>query len=223
MLAEISLNVEGRGTEVRGQPRFSTSKFRGLASSSIAQTQPTSVWSSSIQRNTESLGRSGWTILLMRSPWLENSVFSWQISARSNTARFHRRMMTSLTSAALPGRRLAIRVKRHAKALSLKGERFPAWVRLIYLNHFLFGVSIFRTTAWKVVARVKTGLLIGAPFDNGKTVGGSAPNFLAAQNGFCSSRTEQRSDRTNRSVKGRNCSQRTTHSVAARSRLAIRN
>ena len=31
----------------------------------------------------------------------------------------------------------------------------------------------------KVVSRLKTGLLVGAPSDNGKTVGGSAPNFLA--------------------------------------------
>ena len=32
----------------------------------------------------------------------------------------------------------------------------------------------------KVISRLKTGLLVGAPSDNGKTVGGSAPNFLAA-------------------------------------------
>ncbi len=31
-----------------------------------------------------------------------------------------------------------------------------------------------------VRARLKTGLLVGAPSDNGKTVGGSAPNFLVA-------------------------------------------
>jgi YVTN family beta-propeller protein len=33
----------------------------------------------------------------------------------------------------------------------------------------------------KVVNKLKTGLLIGAPSDNGKTVGGSAPNFLAVR------------------------------------------
>lgn len=33
--------------------------------------------------------------------------------------------------------------------------------------------------AMKVTARVKTGLLVGAPADRGKAVGGSAPNFLA--------------------------------------------
>lgn len=33
----------------------------------------------------------------------------------------------------------------------------------------------------KVVSRIKTGLLVGAPADNGKTVGGSAPNFVVAR------------------------------------------
>jgi YVTN family beta-propeller protein len=33
----------------------------------------------------------------------------------------------------------------------------------------------------KVTARIKTGLLVGAPADNGKTVGGSAPNFVLAR------------------------------------------
>ena len=34
-----------------------------------------------------------------------------------------------------------------------------------------------------VVSRLKTGLLVGAPAENGKTVGGSAPNFLAIHGG----------------------------------------
>jgi YVTN family beta-propeller protein len=34
-----------------------------------------------------------------------------------------------------------------------------------------------------ILTRLKTGLLVGAPSDNGKTVGGSAPNFLAAGGG----------------------------------------
>lgn len=33
----------------------------------------------------------------------------------------------------------------------------------------------------RVVARLKTGLLVGAPSDRGKTVGGSAPNFVVAR------------------------------------------
>jgi YVTN family beta-propeller protein len=40
---------------------------------------------------------------------------------------------------------------------------------------------VSKPAAPKVVSRVKTGLLIGAPSDNGKTIGGSAPNFLAVR------------------------------------------
>ncbi len=68
--------------------------------------------------------------------------------------------------------------------MSLKGERFPALGAANVPESFsVWGVDISNPAAPKVVARVKTGLLIGAPSDNGKTVGGSAPNFLAAQNG----------------------------------------
>lgn len=43
----------------------------------------------------------------------------------------------------------------------------------------VWGVDVTDPAAPKVVDRIKTGLLIGAPADNGKTVGGSAPNFVA--------------------------------------------
>lgn len=43
----------------------------------------------------------------------------------------------------------------------------------------VWGVDVSNPTAPKVISRLKTGLLVGAPADNGKTVGGSAPNFLA--------------------------------------------
>jgi len=43
----------------------------------------------------------------------------------------------------------------------------------------VWGVDVSKPNSPKVVSRVKTGLLVGAPADNGKTVGGSAPNFLA--------------------------------------------
>ena len=43
----------------------------------------------------------------------------------------------------------------------------------------VWGVDVSNPKSPKVVSRVKTGLLVGAPADNGKTVGGSAPNFLA--------------------------------------------
>lgn len=45
----------------------------------------------------------------------------------------------------------------------------------------VWGVDVANPTAPKVISRVKTGLLVGAPSDNGKTVGGSAPNSLATR------------------------------------------
>ena len=45
----------------------------------------------------------------------------------------------------------------------------------------VWGVDVSNPQAPKVISRLKTGLLVGAPADNGKTVGGSAPNFLATQ------------------------------------------
>jgi YVTN family beta-propeller protein len=44
----------------------------------------------------------------------------------------------------------------------------------------VWGVDVSNPKAPVVVSRLKTGLLVGAPAENGKTVGGSAPNFLAA-------------------------------------------
>ncbi len=43
----------------------------------------------------------------------------------------------------------------------------------------VWGVDVANPASPKVISRLKTGLLVGAPADNGKTVGGSAPNFLA--------------------------------------------
>ena len=45
----------------------------------------------------------------------------------------------------------------------------------------VWGVDVSKPESPKVVSRLKTGLLVGATSDNGKTVGGSAPNFLAAR------------------------------------------
>ena len=44
----------------------------------------------------------------------------------------------------------------------------------------VWGVDVSNPHAPKVISRLKTGLLVGAPADNGKTVGGCATNFLAA-------------------------------------------
>ena len=45
----------------------------------------------------------------------------------------------------------------------------------------VWGVDVSNPIVPKVISKIKTGLLIGAPSDNGKTVGGSAPNFLAVR------------------------------------------
>ncbi len=45
----------------------------------------------------------------------------------------------------------------------------------------VWGIDASDPAAPKVVAKIKTGLLLGAPSDVGKTVGGSAPNFLVAR------------------------------------------
>src|SRR5207245_7762065 len=44
----------------------------------------------------------------------------------------------------------------------------------------VWGVDVSDPAHPRVVSRIKTGLLVGATSDSGKTVGGSAPNFLAA-------------------------------------------
>jgi len=43
----------------------------------------------------------------------------------------------------------------------------------------VWGIDVSNPAALKVTDRIKTGILLGAPADNGKAVGGSAPNFLA--------------------------------------------
>lgn len=43
----------------------------------------------------------------------------------------------------------------------------------------VWGVDVTNPAKPRIISRVKTGLLVGAPSDKGKTVGGSAPNFLA--------------------------------------------
>lgn len=45
----------------------------------------------------------------------------------------------------------------------------------------VWGVDVSAPAQPRVVSRAKTGLLIGAPSDNGKTVGGSAPNYLVME------------------------------------------
>ncbi|MGP8234767.1 MAG: YncE family protein, partial [Limisphaerales bacterium] len=45
----------------------------------------------------------------------------------------------------------------------------------------VWGVDVTHPENPAVISRLKTGLLLGAPADNGKTVGGSAPNYVCAR------------------------------------------
>ena len=45
----------------------------------------------------------------------------------------------------------------------------------------VWGVDVTRPESPSVISRLKTGLLVGAPADNGKTIGGSAPNYVCAE------------------------------------------
>jgi YVTN family beta-propeller protein len=45
----------------------------------------------------------------------------------------------------------------------------------------VWGVDVAQPEQPRVIARIKTGLLVGAPSEKGKTVGGSAPNFLTVR------------------------------------------
>jgi YVTN family beta-propeller protein len=43
----------------------------------------------------------------------------------------------------------------------------------------VWGIDVSNPASPRVVQKIKTGLLVGAPADGGKAIGGSAPNFLA--------------------------------------------
>jgi YVTN family beta-propeller protein len=73
--------------------------------------------------------------------------------------------------------------KEAREGVEFEGRRIPGLGQDNVPQSFsVWGIDVSNPTAPKVVTRIKTGLLIGAPSDNGKTVGGSAPNFLVAQN-----------------------------------------
>ncbi len=66
------------------------------------------------------------------------------------------------------------------EGVEFEGRRIPGLGKPNVPESFsVWTVDVSDPTTPKVVERLKTGLLIGAPSDNGKTVGGSAPNFLA--------------------------------------------
>ena len=69
--------------------------------------------------------------------------------------------------------------KEAEKGVEFEGRQIPGLGKPNVPESFsVWGVDVSSPTAPKVVSRVKTGLLMGAPTDRGKTVGGSAPNFL---------------------------------------------
>ncbi len=51
----------------------------------------------------------------------------------------------------------------------------------VYESFSVWGVDATNPIQPRIVARIKTGLLVGAPSDNGKAVGGSAPNYLVVR------------------------------------------
>ena len=64
--------------------------------------------------------------------------------------------------------------------MDFEGRRIPGLGEPNVPESFsVWAVDVADPETPKVVNRLKTGLLVGAPSDNGKTVGGSAPNFLA--------------------------------------------
>ncbi len=64
--------------------------------------------------------------------------------------------------------------------VEFEGRRIPGLGEPNVPESFsVWAVDIASPQQPKVINRWKTGLLVGAPSDNGKTVGGSAPNFLA--------------------------------------------
>lgn len=74
--------------------------------------------------------------------------------------------------------------KEATEGVEFEGRKIPGLGEANVPESFsVWGVDVANPAAPKVTSRVKTGLLIGAPADNGKTVGGSAPNFLAASGG----------------------------------------
>ena len=66
-----------------------------------------------------------------------------------------------------------------------EGRKIPGLGDPNTLDAFsVWGIDVTDPARPRVTRKVKTGLLVGAPADNGKTVGGSAPNSLAVHGNF---------------------------------------
>ncbi len=72
--------------------------------------------------------------------------------------------------------------KEAREGVEVEGRQVPGLGDPNALESFsVWGLDVTDPAKLQVVNRIKTGLLMGAPADNGKTVGGSAPNFLAVR------------------------------------------
>lgn len=68
------------------------------------------------------------------------------------------------------------------EGVEVEGRRVPGLGGPNVAESFsVWGVDVADPGSPRVVARIKTGLLVGAPSDQGKAVGGSAPNFVLAR------------------------------------------
>jgi YVTN family beta-propeller protein len=66
------------------------------------------------------------------------------------------------------------------EGVTFEGRRIPGLGDPNVPESFsVWGVDVSNPAYPRVVSRIKTGLLVGAPSEGGRTVGGSAPNFLA--------------------------------------------
>ena len=71
--------------------------------------------------------------------------------------------------------------KEALEGVEFEGRRIPGLGEPNGPESFsVWTVGVGDPTHPEVLTRVKTGLLVGAPAENGKTVGGSAPNYLVA-------------------------------------------
>lgn len=76
----------------------------------------------------------------------------------------------------------AVPSKEARDGVTFEGRRVPGLGDPNALEAFsVWGVELKNPRQPRVVQKLKTGLLVGAPSDKGKTIGGSAPNFLLAQ------------------------------------------
>ncbi len=99
-------------------------------------------------------------------------LFEYSAVAPPNDARFDRRGLT-FPPFGYPS-------PEARDGVDFEGRKIPGLGEPNVPESFsVWGVDVSQPASPKVISRLKTGLLVGAPSDNGKTVGGSAPNFLA--------------------------------------------